>query len=101
MTDLTGKTNRDDAVYGALRAAADREREADPEYAEAADHYADALGDAGCGGCENGEHCGVCECCIPPACPECGGPGMHLGTLGRREHYRCRNCGLGFSENPW
>lgn len=22
--------------------------------------------DDGCGGCENGEHCGACECCAPP-----------------------------------
>lgn len=89
--------NRDDAVYGALRAAADREREADPEYAEAADRYADALADAGCGACENGEHCGACLCCAPVSCPTCDGDGVLLGTLGRRTHYRCRQCGLNFS----
>lgn len=94
--------NRDDAVYGALRAAADREREADPEYAEAADRYADALADEGCGGCENGEHCGACPCCSKGAhCPFCGGPSNALGQLGQRWHYRCRDCGLDFSEEPW
>lgn len=31
------------------------------------------------------------------ACPVCGGPGVLLGTLGRVDHYRCRDCGLGFS----
>lgn len=30
-------------------------------------------------------------------CPLCYGPGVHLGTLGYREHYRCRNCGADFS----
>lgn len=32
-----------------------------------------------------------------PECPACGGPGSHLGTLGTREHFRCRNCGADFS----
>lgn len=27
-------------------------------------------------------------------CPACDGPLELLGTLGRVEHYRCRNCGL-------
>lgn len=31
-------------------------------------------------------------------CPICGGPGMPLGRLGRRMHYRCRNCGMDFSK---
>lgn len=30
-------------------------------------------------------------------CPACDGPGMLLGQLGNRLHYRCRNCGLDFS----
>lgn len=30
-------------------------------------------------------------------CPACEGPGMLLGVLGTRTHYRCRNCGLDFS----
>jgi hypothetical protein len=30
-------------------------------------------------------------------CPLCGGEGVPLGTLGRRAHYRCRNCGIDFS----
>jgi transposase-like protein len=30
-------------------------------------------------------------------CPVCGGPGVLLGTLGRRTHYRCRDCGMDFS----
>jgi phosphohistidine swiveling domain-containing protein len=32
-----------------------------------------------------------------PACPMCGGFGTYLGSLGRREHYRCQNCGMDFS----
>jgi hypothetical protein len=30
-------------------------------------------------------------------CPVCGGPGVLLGQLGRRVHFRCRNCGMDFS----
>lgn len=30
-----------------------------------------------------------CECC--------GGPGMELGGLGQRMHYRCRDCGIQWS----
>lgn len=30
-------------------------------------------------------------------CPLCDGPGCLLGTLGRRIHFRCRNCGMDFS----
>ena len=30
-------------------------------------------------------------------CPVCGGPGVELGRLGNRAHYRCRNCGIDFS----
>lgn len=33
-------------------------------------------------------------------CPACGGFNIeHLGTLGTREHYRCRSCGAVFSPN--
>lgn len=31
------------------------------------------------------------------SCPICGGPGVHLGNLGARTHFRCRNCGMDFS----
>jgi tRNA(Ile2) C34 agmatinyltransferase TiaS len=33
-----------------------------------------------------------------PACPVCGGEGKPLGRLGRRVHFRCRDCGSDFSE---
>lgn len=33
-------------------------------------------------------------------CPCCGGEGVELGALGRRVHYRCRDCGIDFSEVP-
>lgn len=49
------------------------------------------------------EHCGHCEDDEPlenPECPACGGPGVPLGSLGRRMHFRCRNCGYDFSEEP-
>jgi hypothetical protein len=29
-------------------------------------------------------------------CPECGGPGIALGTLGYILHLRCRDCGMDF-----
>lgn len=32
-------------------------------------------------------------------CPVCSGPGLLLGELGSRVHYRCRNCGMDFSEH--
>lgn len=32
------------------------------------------------------------------SCPACGGEGTHLGTLGKREHFRCRDCGWTFSD---
>jgi hypothetical protein len=32
-------------------------------------------------------------------CPVCAGPGLLLGQLGNRVHYRCRNCGMDFSES--
>jgi len=32
-------------------------------------------------------------------CPACDGPGVLLGQLGSRIHYRCRNCGVDFSHN--
>lgn len=31
-------------------------------------------------------------------CPACDGPGVLLGQLGNRIHYRCRNCGMDFNE---
>jgi hypothetical protein len=31
------------------------------------------------------------------ACPVCHGEGLPLGSLGRRTHYLCRDCGMGFS----
>lgn len=34
-----------------------------------------------------------------PACPACGGDGTKLGALGAREHFRCRDCGIDFSES--
>ena len=30
-------------------------------------------------------------------CSFCGGPGILLGSLGSREHFRCRNCGTEWS----
>ena len=33
-------------------------------------------------------------------CPMCSGPGVLLGSLGRLNHFRCRNCGWDFSEEP-
>lgn len=37
-----------------------------------------------------------------PSCPTCGGSGIPLGSLGRRQHYKCRQCGMTFSHqiNP-
>ena len=32
-------------------------------------------------------------------CPQCGGPAMELGKLGKLTHYRCRNCGNDFHDN--
>ena len=32
-----------------------------------------------------------------PTCPECGGSGNYLGQLGHTVHFRCCNCGIGFS----
>lgn len=31
------------------------------------------------------------------ACPVCGGPGMRMGGLGRKQWFRCRNCGMEWS----
>lgn len=31
-------------------------------------------------------------------CPNCEGEGQTIGALGNRLHYRCRHCGLTFSE---
>lgn len=33
----------------------------------------------------------------PRSCPACEGSGEEVGTLGRRAHYRCRQCGMEFS----
>jgi len=30
-------------------------------------------------------------------CPMCSGPGILLGTLARRAHFRCIGCGIMFS----
>lgn len=30
-------------------------------------------------------------------CPSCEGPGVLMGTLGNRDHYRCRDCGWDYS----
>lgn len=31
-------------------------------------------------------------------CPLCGGEGSVLGSLGMRMHFRCRDCGIDYSE---
>jgi hypothetical protein len=31
------------------------------------------------------------------ACPVCAGEGNHIGDLGQRRHFRCRDCGIDFS----
>jgi hypothetical protein len=33
------------------------------------------------------------------ACPVCGGLLIYLGQLGRKIHYRCRDCSLGCSQD--
>jgi len=33
-------------------------------------------------------------------CPACSGEGILLGSLGAREHFRCRACGADFSSAP-
>jgi transcription elongation factor Elf1 len=33
----------------------------------------------------------------PPECPMCGGPGVFMGSLGKLDHFRCRNCGANFN----
>lgn len=32
-------------------------------------------------------------------CPMCGGAGYELGTLGNKRHFRCRDCGIDFSDD--
>lgn len=46
------------------------------------------------------EDCGYDEPGDPgyAGCPNCGGDGVLLGSLGNRKHYRCRQCGLDFSQ---
>lgn len=34
-----------------------------------------------------------------PDCAGCGGLALKMGALGRREWFRCRDCGLEFSVN--
>jgi hypothetical protein len=34
-----------------------------------------------------------------PSCPTCEGESEHLGDLGSKAHYRCRDCGIGFSKD--
>ena len=43
---------------------------------------------------------GVEEFVTAPPCPTCEGRGIHMGTLGNRKWYRCRECGLNFNTNP-
>jgi len=47
-----------------------------------------------------GEDCGYDEPDEPgyAGCPACGGDGVLLGALGNRKHYRCRQCGMDFSQ---
>lgn len=35
----------------------------------------------------------------PWVCPSCGGPVVEMGTLGNRQHGRCRNCGIDVSRD--
>jgi hypothetical protein len=37
------------------------------------------------------------DVCAVPECPICGGSGTHIGDLGWRRHFRCRDCGIEFS----
>jgi uncharacterized Zn finger protein len=34
------------------------------------------------------------------SCPDCGGPVILLGRLGRRDVCRCRNCGITWHQMP-
>lgn len=34
-------------------------------------------------------------------CGLCGGELLLLGSLGRRAHYKCRNCGMLFNREKW
>lgn len=34
---------------------------------------------------------------LPEPCPMCRGSGLFMGTLGTKDWYRCRNCGMEFS----
>lgn len=49
-------------------------------------------------------HCACAQCIADfaaaysdPQCPACGDEGNSLGSLGKREHFRCRACGIDFS----
>jgi hypothetical protein len=35
--------------------------------------------------------------CPVAECPGCSGEGSHIGDLGRRRYFRCRDCGIDFS----
>lgn len=35
----------------------------------------------------------------PIQCPACDGHGEPLGTLGIKEYYRCRDCGITFTHD--
>jgi transposase-like protein len=39
----------------------------------------------------------IAEEATDPGCPMCNGSGVLLGVLGSRAHFRCRDCGIGFS----
>lgn len=34
-----------------------------------------------------------------PTCPLCQGPGIALGSMGCLRWYRCRHCGMDFSQS--
>lgn len=36
-----------------------------------------------------------------PMCTVCNGFGIPLGTFGNVTHYRCRNCGIDFSQRVY
>jgi len=54
---------------------------------------------------EEHEGIGVCSKCHewtePMGCSCCGGPPEELGCLGYQAHYRCRDCGLEWSEDVY
>lgn len=44
------------------------------------------------------EHDDINEDGAMVCCPLCGGQSAHLGNLGTREHFRCIQCGMDFSQ---